>query len=150
MRIQEKDLFHGAALTQIVEHESFKALNKADEKYGHYQVNHDRRLLVKHSKAESNTGTQIWNFTFKSDDIEILVQDIQKGTKIFVCLVCGDVSVCVLNQEEVSTILDLGSSAVQWARVELPGGGSLRVRGSAGKLPKTVPHNAFPAKVFSA
>jgi hypothetical protein len=74
MKIQEKDLFHGAALTQIVEHESFKALNKADEKYGHYQVNHDRRLLVKHSKATSNTGTQTWSFSFKPDDIGILVK----------------------------------------------------------------------------
>src|SRR5690242_18720262 len=104
MKIQEKDLFHGAALTQIVEHESFKALNKADEKYGHYQVNHDRRLLVKHSKAESNAGTQIWSFTFKPDDIEILIKDVKGGAKIFVCLVCGAVSVCILNQEEISTI----------------------------------------------
>ena len=37
MKIQQKDYFHGAALTQIVEHESFKALNKADSKYGHYK-----------------------------------------------------------------------------------------------------------------
>jgi len=47
MKIQHKDLFHGAALTQLVEHNSFKALNKADDKYGHYLVNTDRRLLVK-------------------------------------------------------------------------------------------------------
>ena len=35
MKIQKKDLFHGSALTQIVEDPLFTALNKADEKYGH-------------------------------------------------------------------------------------------------------------------
>ena len=49
MKICERDLYHGAALTKIVMHESFKALNKATEKYGHYQVNHNARLLTKHS-----------------------------------------------------------------------------------------------------
>jgi hypothetical protein len=32
MKIQQKDLFHGAVLTQLVEHNSFKALNKVDAK----------------------------------------------------------------------------------------------------------------------
>ena len=45
MKIQTQDLYHGAVLTQITEHPSFKALNKADTLYGHYLVNHDTRLF---------------------------------------------------------------------------------------------------------
>lgn len=42
MKTQEKDLYHGAALTQIVEHTSFRALNLAPVKgYGHHLVNSD-------------------------------------------------------------------------------------------------------------
>jgi hypothetical protein len=150
MKIQEKDLFHGAALTQIVEHESFKALNKADEKYGHYQVNHDRRLLLKYSKEESSGNPQFWKFSFNPDDIETLAKDVEKGARIFICLVCRFVSVCILNKEELEEVLDLANrTATQWVRVEFPSGGSLHVRGSAGKLTRAVPHNAFPAKVFS-
>jgi hypothetical protein len=32
--------------------------------------------------------------------------------------------------------------------VEVPQGGSMHVKGTAGKLPKTLPHNSFPNKLF--
>ena len=57
MKIQKMDMFHGAALTQIVEHPSFKALNKADEKYGHYQINHDRRISIMRIPVKSATDS---------------------------------------------------------------------------------------------
>lgn len=61
MKIQEQDRFHGAALTQIVEHKSFKALNRASAKYGHYLVNADRHVFTKYSKATRSP----WSFTFQ-------------------------------------------------------------------------------------
>lgn len=75
MKIQEQDVYHGPALMQIVEHDSFKALNKADEKYGHYLVNNDRRLCFKYSTAESGP----WSFTFQSQDLAALKKDL--GTR---------------------------------------------------------------------
>lgn len=48
MKIQDQDLYHGAALTQIVEHASFKALNRGSEKYGHYLVNKDQHVFIKY------------------------------------------------------------------------------------------------------
>ncbi len=51
MKIQEQDIYHGAALTQIAEHESFKALNKGSERYGHYLINADCHVFIKYSKA---------------------------------------------------------------------------------------------------
>jgi hypothetical protein len=48
-----------------VEYPSFKALNKADEKYGHYQINYNTRILLKYrSKKESP-----WDFELKEEDI---------------------------------------------------------------------------------
>ena len=51
MKIQEQDLFHGAALTQIIEHAAFTAINRLE--YGLYALNHDRVVLVKHTAKET-------------------------------------------------------------------------------------------------
>lgn len=75
MLIKEKHVFHGAALAQLVEHPEFKALNKADGKYGHYVVNTDRRLLFKH-RAKSGSP---WHFTFKADDLKTITEDRKAG-----------------------------------------------------------------------
>ncbi|RUL82344.1 hypothetical protein [Tautonia sociabilis] len=73
MKIQQKDLFHGAALTQIIEHNSFKALNKVDDKYGHDLVNTDRRLMIKLTETDNPP----WQFTFQPDDLQHLRDDIE-------------------------------------------------------------------------
>jgi hypothetical protein len=89
MKIQKKDFYHGAALTQIVEHPSFKALNKATNKYGHYQINHDTRILIKHlSKLESP-----WSFQISEEEINTLVDDISSDQESFLCLVCGETTI---------------------------------------------------------
>ena len=145
MKIQEKDRYHGSALTQIVEHKSFKALNKADEKYGHYQVNHDRRLLTKYSKATPGP----WSFTFQPDDIRTMNDDMRrKDGRTFACLVCGEETVCILDEGELDDLIDRDNVAVQWIRIEVPPAGRMHVRGSKGALERTVAHNSFPDKVF--
>lgn len=145
MKIQEQDLFHGAALTQIVEHESFKALNRASAKYGHYLVNADRHVFAKYSKAKATP----WSFTFQPNDLKAIRNEIVSGNTAFLCLVCGTSTVCALSEEEFRHLIDYSSSATQWVRVEVPAGGSCHVFGSKGNLKRTVPHNFFPGKVFA-
>jgi len=145
MKIQEKDWFHGSALTQICEHESFTALNKASEKIGHYQVNHDKRILVKYSSADETP----WQFTFRPVDVETIREDIEADQNPFLCLVCGHDTICVLLADEIEELLDLESDDAQWVRVEYPEGGSMRVRGSEGELDHTIRHNAFPNVLFN-
>ena len=103
MKIQQKDYYHGAALTQIVEHKSFKALNKADEKYGHYKINHDVRLMIKITSNERGP----WQFTANTSDILTIKEDIQSGDQFFMCLVCGLNTICLLDSEQVQELLDL-------------------------------------------
>ena len=145
MKIQEQDRFHGVALTQIVEHQSFKALNRATTKYGHYLINTDRHVFAKYSKATRSP----WRFTFQPSDLKAIQAEMSAGHLIFMCLVCGTTTVCALTEDEFKKLIDLASPSTQWARVEVPSGGSCRVSGSLGDLKRTVPHNSFPEKVFA-
>ncbi|MDK2124328.1 hypothetical protein [Parachitinimonas caeni] len=145
MKIQEKDLYHGAALTQIVEHDSFKALNKGSEKYGHYLINQNRNIFIKHTKNPESP----WSFTFQPDDLEFLRNlHEQEGAYLFLCLVCGSSTVCALSGKEIKQILDLCSKNVAWVKVEVPPHGQCHVKGSNGEAGKAIPHRAFPDKLF--
>ncbi len=145
MKIQNKDLFHGAALTQIVEHPLFTALNKADEKYGHYQINHNKRLLVKHTGKDDSP----WSFTLQPDDINTVVADISSDQESFLCLICGKTTVCILSTEEFEQIVDINGATPQWIKVECPPRSGMRVSGSAGTLQSVIAHNEFPKKLFN-
>lgn len=145
MKIQEKDVYHGAALTQIVEHPSFKALNQASTKYGHYLVNTDRQVFVKYRKAKSSP----WTFTLQPAEVSALASAIAAPHKVFLCLVCGNTTVCALTATEIQTLVDTQSKGQQWVRVDAPKNKSCRVSGTQGRLKKTVPHKSFPDKVFA-
>lgn len=145
LKIQEQDLYHGPALMQIAEHSSFTGLNKADAKYGHYIVNADRRLFVKYS------GSQVspWPFTFQPAEMKAMAADIASGAKTFICLVCGQFTICCLNQDELAVLIKLNSKKAQWVRIEVPEGGSQWVTGARANLRRSIPHNAFPGKVLT-
>jgi hypothetical protein len=145
MKTQEQDLYHGIALMQIVEHESFKALNRATAKYGHYLVNTDREVFVKYRTNNESP----WQFTLQNDELQALRKAATKSrNRVFLCLVCGTVTVCALNEDQIRRILDLNDQNPQWVRVAVPPRSSCRVSGSNGELSRTVPHNSFPNKVF--
>jgi hypothetical protein len=145
MKIQEQDIYHGTALMQIVEHRSFKALNRASKEYGHYLINTDRQVFAKYATSKRSP----WQFTFQPRDLTAISGAVASGDKVFVCLVCGHVTICALTENEIGHVIDLNSPTQQTIRVEVPMGGSCRVRGTNGALARTVPHNSFPDKVFS-
>lgn len=144
MRIQDKDYFHGAALTQIVEDPSFTALNKVDAKYGHYLINSNIRLLMKHCSSEKSP----WVYTLNPADARIIQRDIDAGSSTFLCLICGLVSICILNQNQILELVSLNPSSPQTIRIEQKKGGSLWAYGSKGDCEKSIPHNAFPGCLF--
>ena len=149
MKIQEKDLFHGAALTQIVEHKSLKALNVASPKYGHYLVNTDREVFVKYRKS----ARAPFIFTFQPEEVRALydaLTTVPLPGQVILCLVCGQTTVCALSSMEFSRVLDLSNPPVQQSvRVDIPSGGSCHVSGTKGQLKRAVTHNSFPDKVFT-
>lgn len=145
MKIQSHDLYHGAVLTQITEASSFKALNKADHLYGHYLLNKDTRLFVKYSKK----GEEPWEFRFQRSELDAIKQDLEAVEQVFLCLVCGEVTICCLSVEEFMEIINLDAKDSQTIIVDSPTAASMRVRGSAGRLAKTIAHNSFPKKLFT-
>lgn len=144
MKVQTQDLYHGAVLTQITEHPSFKALNKADSIYGHYLINHDTRLFVKYLTKRNSP----WNFKFSAAELQAIQSDMDLTGNVHLCLVCGQETICALNRQEFSILLDFTSSESQSIIVEVPEGGSMRVKGTVGNLGRTLRHNSFPDKLF--
>lgn len=144
MKIQEQDNYHGSALTQIVEHPSFKALNKGSERYGHYLVNANCHVFVRYRK----TLRSPWTFTITPEQLEPMRNVLEADADLFLCLVCGRNTICILDEDQLKDLMDLDSTVQQWIRVEVPKGGSCHVFGAAGNLRHAVPHNAFPARLF--
>lgn len=145
MKVQAQDIYHGIALAQIVRHESFKALNSGSAKQGHYLINSDRHLLVKYRTSNEDP----WKFTFTPGEIAAIKKMAKKSKLVFLCLVCGQTTVCALSFDEIKTLLSGKAAEQQSITVESPANASLRVRGTKGELPKTIPHNAFPEKLFA-
>ncbi len=145
MKIQEQDLYHGAALTQIVESTSFTALNRDPDKYGLYVINHDRRVLIKHTTKLRHDGK--YQFTFGTNDLDALNQHGAHPEKTFVALVCAQQVICGMDLTQLGGIIDLDAGGQQWVTVEAPPGKSLRTRGSSGDGP-LVAVNRFPALVL--
>jgi hypothetical protein len=144
MKIQVKDIFHGTALTQIVEHPSFKALNKADNKYGHYQINNDTRILIKHCSSENSP----WTFNLNKEDINTLIGDISFNHRSYLCLVCGKISVCLLSCQDYEKLLDTSSSSSQLLTVTIKEGTSIHVKSKLHILNHAIHHTDFPDKLF--
>ena len=153
MKIQDKDIYHGAALTQIVEHSSFTAINKVPGKYGHYVVNHDIHLFVKIAKDSMKNSTkgddkQIWQFTFNESDLQSIRDEIAPNQKLFVGLVCGQDTICGLSIEQLEQLRDVTAQESQWVKVEHTSKKSIQVRGQREDLDKKIPHNSFPDIMF--
>ena len=146
MKIQQQDLFHGAALTQIVEAPNFKALNKAaDSKYGHYVLNNDTRFFVKYSTARG----PIFRFSLSPGDATAIRQDEDSGHRVFLVLVCGKSTVCPVASTDLWIVADRTPGGIQQLWVEANAGKSMRFGKGDAMLSHTIPHNAFPAALLS-
>jgi hypothetical protein len=143
MKINGKNQYHGAALAQIVDADEFTALNPASDKRGHYQINRNRRVLTKLSKADAGS----WRYTFTKSDLAVLRNDIDTGNQAFVCLICGTFTICLLTEEDLNEVLDLDGPR-QTIEVTAPQGKSMRVRSSKDELSRKVPHSSFPRDIF--
>ena len=143
MQIKERALYQGAALTQIVEYKHFKALNKADEKYGHYAINDKIRLLIKYSKSDPK-----WQFAFNQSDLDTLNVDLEKGYETFVALVCGDETVCCLDRYNLADLLDLHGKTTQAIYVTCEPRHQPKVISRRRNREISVPHNSFPDDLF--
>lgn len=146
--ITERDKFYGVVLRHLTRHERLSKVQEVGDKAGHFCLNDDAFLLVKYSSSNSSP----WRFTFRPDDIRILIDDLNQGGLFgdsFVCLVCGFESLCALREEEWSTLLDLSeTSGQQSISVHRSPGSLFELKGSSEDLDHKIPASRFPSLVF--
>ena len=133
-----------AALLQLVESSGFRTIRKASRVPGHYEINGDRRLLIRHSAA----ATGPWNFRFRRGDLAPLRDDRAAQRRVYLCLVCARETVCLLTSKQLQVTLDLAQEVDQWIRVYVRRNASIYVCGSAGTLDERIPNHAFPGRLF--
>lgn len=148
VKIEKYQLHHGAALTQIVEHGSFKALNTGSPKYGHYLVNGNVHVFVKYLSKDGAP----WRFAFKVDEMDAIARvrlAAGEGARLFLALVCGYSTVCCIDWDQLRRVMDpRGDELDLWVSVAYAKGQSMRVEGPRGALPNTVRHSSFPEVLF--
>lgn len=126
MRLSERELYHGAALTRILEGAGFRSIRKASALPGHYEVNGNVRVLMRYSGA----GIPPWRFTLRDDELAVLRKD--RTRRAFLCLVCKDELVCVLTAAQVGAVIDLEAEASQSIRIYSRRGSSIEARAASG------------------
>lgn len=139
MKIKQQDWDYGAVLHQIVIHPVFTAINKPSDKAGLYLINENMTLLIKCSSGNGPT----WSFTFSRDDLDAVFNSWGH-----VALNCGSQSICLLDADQLESVVDRASNKTQTLKVGFSNSESMRVVGPLGKLARTVPHNAFPGELF--
>jgi hypothetical protein len=162
MKIDKEDLYYGAAVLQVAEHKSFKAINRlpAPGLPHTYLINTDVGLHLKYASAPVKGS---YRFSFSAGHMEALEKLWSKMTNLLVGLVCaraGQVA-CVryldlmlLHHKHQSK--EKTPHSVFPVRVSVPRGRQLRLwvpypnRRTWGPLsePLLIPRDHFPWRVF--
>ena len=104
MKINKDHMYHGAALTQVAEHHSFKAINavRSDEgvvSRSAFLINTDVGLFLKYA-TKSKGRFKEFVFTFHTEHLEELENLKKKTKKVYISLVCVAASqICCLPYE---------------------------------------------------
>ena len=144
MKVVDRELYLGVALSQIVENVGFRSMRKASPRLGHYEINGTRRILVRHTKSARGP----WSFSFRPDDLRLIREELATSPLFFLGLVCGNASTCLLTADQLVQVIDLSTDDVQSIRVSARPGSSLSISGSAGSLDGKVTNHAFPSRLF--
>jgi len=146
--ITTRDPYDGVVLRHLIKHDAPIQVAEIRDKPGHFCLNEDAFLLVKYSSRNCSP----WRFTFRPDDVRTLVRDQNQGGLFggsYVCLVCGLESLCALQEEEWSSLLDLSvADKQQTVAVRRDPRSSFEVTGSSGRLDRSIPASRFPGLVF--
>lgn len=137
LRINQDHLYHGAALTQIAEHEQFTAINAVRVRNrphrSAFRINDTHCVYLKYATKPTKPYNE-YIFTFQTTHLDDLRRLSQKCDKLFLALICvQDHEICLISYE---TLLDLiarrrnakGSSENQYTLlVFLKSGGKFRI-----------------------
>jgi len=165
MKIHDDHLYHGAALIQVAEHPTFKAINSMKVNgvvsRSAFQINQDIGLYLKYAVKPMKSFDE-YQFTFTEKHLEDLKLIADSKPNLFIALVCVEGrEICVLSHRQLQELVKTrraskGESEPQYIvlatmkknqafRVYVNKAGIRKY--FAGK-PLVVPRNSFPALIF--
>lgn len=148
MGIGKEDLHYGAALYRIAKARGFNAVNRIPRDLtprGHFSVNGFKRILIRY-----RAGERRWYFQFDVEELSTLIRDNRGSNEGYLVLVCGDVGICLLDSDDLNTLLDLRNPSDQCITVERPRRGQFHVSGHAGRLlDNAVSQTRFPRDLLT-
>lgn len=164
MKINDDHMYHGAALTQIAEHPTFKAVNafwlNGKKSQAAFRVNDGTGIFVKYASAPHGTARE-YVFTFSNDHLGELATLREHCTQVFVVLVCIKIKeICVISYGQLTELIRLrkktkgGDEDQYQILVTAPANKQFRVYvnrpGTKGIIMGTqlVRRNAFPEMLF--
>jgi hypothetical protein len=167
MRINEDHLYHGAALTQIAEYPTFKAINafeptKGEKSRSAFSVNHDTGVYLKYATKPTKAFKE-YVFTFSRANFdELAALKAHYHSRVFVALVCHQAKeICVVTLDELESHragrekANGGPKPHYQLLVAVPANKSFRVYMNAPGKKKTslkqqiVSRNEFPRAIFN-
>lgn len=109
MKIDNDQLYHGAALLQIAEHPSFTAINATEfagaRSRSAFTINKDLGVFLKYA-SQPRKNTDEYVFTFHADNLEEIAKLKKKHDSIFIGLVCVSVrQICCLSGDQLDALI---------------------------------------------
>jgi len=111
MKINDDHMYHGAALTQIAEHPTFKAVNafwlNGKKSHAAFRINDTTGIFVKYA-GFPHGHVREYIFTFTKAHLDELAVLREHCTKVFLVLVCIKIKeICVLSYGQLQQMITL-------------------------------------------
>lgn len=166
MKINNDHLYHGAALTQIAEHEKFTTINafihKERKSRSSFKVNDKIGVYLKYATKPLGRFEE-YKFTFRQENLLEFIELNKTCGKAFLALICEkDRQICCLSYEELFQLISLRKNRKkEWEDqyvilVILPKNKNFRVYINAPGVKKTligkellIAQNSFPDILFT-
>ena len=115
MKINDDHMYHGAALTQIAEHPTFKAVNafwlNGRKSTCAFRVNDTTGVYIKYAAAPHGSATE-YVFTFSAAHLAELATLREHCTHVFVVMVCIKAKeICVISYGQLKQLVELREKA---------------------------------------
>lgn len=137
--------FHGAAILELIRHESYQSLAVYEGNNSSYVVNGTSGIYIKYSQKRLPP----WTFTFSTEHVNDIIEMHQTLERMYVTLVCHVDGVCCLGYEEFSTVFAIeNESYPKWLSISRMKGEKYSVKGSDGELQHKIGRVDFPRKVY--
>jgi hypothetical protein len=165
MKIEDEQLYHGAALIQIAEAEHFTAINRLTaggmDLKSVYKINKDIGVFLKYaSQPRSRHDEYVFNFSLENRKELSILRTVVRH--IFVALICVESrQICCVTSAEIEALFQTRRTARGYDEeivsilCSLPSGKAFRVYvnapGKRNRLlgePLLVARNRFPSAIF--